>query len=90
MFSYIFIHVLKIVLSFMVNSSVVQSVYRLICVRSFIAWFTKVRFGTGYSTRRINLTFLYGLPNDTCEKAALWKKGGKLVREVSEREKLKS
>jgi hypothetical protein len=33
----------------------------------------KVRFGRGYISRRVNLTFLYGSVNQTCADAAAWR-----------------
>ncbi len=47
-----------------------------------------VRFGEGYKSRRINLTFLFGAMGASCSKASAFKQSGVLASELTKKEKL--
>ena len=48
----------------------------------------KVRFGVGYDTRRVNLTFLFGKKSGTCANAATWRQASTAAAALSTKEKL--
>jgi hypothetical protein len=50
----------------------------------------KVRFGRGYTSRRINLTFLFGNVNHTCVDAAAWRQATSSAAKLTRQEKAES